>query len=371
MVSVLRVILPVLLAVLLSRAWVAVQNELVNIPIAAPTVQFLRDRYGAERNLTSKETRALYLNLLQEVGIPYQKQLEGAKTTARGLVVACNLLRHRIRLYARYRDIETNPYLLALRDIGVHGLQPMNFQALLDIPVCAFPSLLRFTEETVRKNAILVVMSQASEVTPLTLLKAVGQRCRDKKPAIRTVAVQQLSSYYATLITRGPAVAWIPNDILHIYNLDDGTNQLAVEGALHTMIASSERFESFCGLLDDVSISIVQEIFSKMSRLRLVVAKLFSIRGAQEHRDVADKLIAFLQKNIPRGVGGEWLSILNVKETRVFKDFSTKSTQWDHMQEVAKWIKTQSKKEAGDYFEREVLWRITLPLSVTCMLSWA
>jgi len=141
MVSVLRVILPVLLAVLLSRAWVAVQNEMVNIPIAAPTVQFLRDTYGAERNLTSKETRALYLTLIQEVGIPYQKQLEGAKTTARGLVVACNLLRHRIRLYARYRDIETNPYLLALRDIGVHGLQPMNFQALLDIPVCAFPSL--------------------------------------------------------------------------------------------------------------------------------------------------------------------------------------------------------------------------------------
>eukprot|EP00759_Apiculatamorpha_spiralis_P047560 PhF_6_TR43164/c0_g1_i1/m.66107/K11267/PDS5; sister chromatid cohesion protein PDS5 len=220
------------------------------------------------------------------------------------------------------------------------------------------------SEETVRKNSILVLMSIVSDHTPAALIRAVANRCRDKKLGVRMTAVTQLASFFTSLRIRNSAVAWIPNSIIHIYNLDEGSNVAFVEQAIHTMIASSPKFEEFCGLLDEVSVKILQSLLQRMKQLRMVLIKLFEVRSDKENRETVEKLAAFLQKTIP-GTGGEWLAVLNVKDEKVFRGIRHQATSWKHMQDVVGRIKANAKKEIGEYFEKEVLYRITLPLPTT------
>ena len=131
-----RIALPIVLILLASRLWLVIQSEMTPINVPIPTIAALRAQYGNDRNLTSKETRDLYHKLINEIGKPWEQKAKDSGTVVRGLAVGCNLLRHRLRLYARERDTETSAYLLAVRDVWVHCIAKLNMQSLLDIPSC-------------------------------------------------------------------------------------------------------------------------------------------------------------------------------------------------------------------------------------------
>ena len=111
------------------------------LPVGLPTVQSLRHRYGAARNLSHAGTRIAYHTALKEVAAPHVKNAKANGEADAVLAAACSALRYRARIYARTRDAEgfgaylgplqpllggvTAPlfdYVLGARDALVHGI---------------------------------------------------------------------------------------------------------------------------------------------------------------------------------------------------------------------------------------------------------
>ncbi|KNH07167.1 hypothetical protein XU18_2143 [Perkinsela sp. CCAP 1560/4] len=219
-------------------------------------------------------------------------------------------------------------------------------------------------DESVRRNSVLLITTFFG-VVPEPLVKAATLRCRDKKTSVRHFAITQIANAI-TCIQKDYNTSGILNAILHTYHADNGENQKVVESALIKFTSCfADTFEVLCESLDYQSSAAAETILSKMSRLRLVVCKLFELKRDPSQDETVRKLVHFLAQQFPMenvDAVAEWNIISEVKDSKFLKLIADSFVYADGFREGLERAKRIWRKSTCDYFTR-VTGRMLLPIS--------
>lgn len=275
-------------------------------------------------------------------------------------------------------------------------------------------------DESVRRAVIAAVCESAqlgSPFMPARLLEAVGQRCSDKIPKVRQLAIKSLSGLYCAQ----PTLRWIPDAIfLAAYADGESSNvELALEDLLPSpaaLLAKSKRtaasagskaaavfdFEEenttaasgvsanlaggtyvdglirLCGDLSPTNWAVLSTLMCKKQQLRMTVLRLFEFRAQVITTDIKsaegqvivnsiNRLVNFLH-TITHAKKKEWDALFIVKDEKVAKLFKTvcapECVNFVSALDDLKKIAGKVSSDAQAFVESSLSKRLAIPFSV-------
>ena len=270
------------------------------------------------------------------------------------------------------------------------------------------------SDESVRRAAVAAVCELAQLASmhmPGKLLEAVGQRCSDKIPKVRQLAVEKLSALY-----KSNPLRWIPDAIFAAAYADGEASivEIGLEGLLPSPAAvgaKSKRgraiavfdFEEedggaaageaaasasgtyvdglirLCGDMSATSWSLFSTLMGKKQQLRTAVLRLFEFRTQVRTIDIKttegqvvvnsiNRLVNFLQA-VTHAKKKEWDTLFVVKDEKIAKLFTTVCAPdcvnfVTALDELAKKSHGKVSADAQSFIETSLTKRLAIPFSL-------